>query len=130
MNKKIIIKNLDQIEQVVDLIMPIIKNKILLLDGEVGSGKTTLVQHIAKKLNIKETITSPSFNIMKIYPNLVHLDLYNYQGDLDEFEDFFEDNIVVIEWSKKLAKKPKNFVHIEIKYDKKNNQRIYEIKEC
>ncbi|CAC13293.1 conserved hypothetical protein [Mycoplasmopsis pulmonis] len=130
MNKKIIIKNLDQIEQVVDLIMPIIKNKILLLDGEVGSGKTTLVQHIAKKLNIKETITSPSFNIMKIYPNLVHLDLYNYQGDLDEFEDFFEDNIVVIEWSKKLAKKPKNFVHIEIKYDQKNNQRIYEIKEC
>ncbi|QGZ97956.1 tRNA (adenosine(37)-N6)-threonylcarbamoyltransferase complex ATPase subunit type 1 TsaE [Mycoplasma sp. NEAQ87857] len=75
------------------------QKKIILLDGDLGAGKTTLVQLIGKKLGIKQKITSPSFSYMKTYDGLVHIDLYNYKGDLEEFEDYFEDNIVCIEWS-------------------------------
>ncbi|SYV97985.1 ATP/GTP-binding protein, partial [Mycoplasmopsis edwardii] len=35
---------------------------------------------------------------MKTYDGLVHIDLYNYKGDIEEFEDYFDDNIIAIEW--------------------------------
>lgn len=36
---------------------------------------------------------------MKTYDGLVHIDLYNYKGDIEEFEDYFDDNIIAIEWA-------------------------------
>ncbi|UUM20142.1 tRNA (adenosine(37)-N6)-threonylcarbamoyltransferase complex ATPase subunit type 1 TsaE [Mycoplasma sp. 1578d] len=119
---------MDQQESVnlfIDLIFPHIQEcKMVLLQGDLGAGKTTIVKYIAQKLRIKDNITSPSFSYMKTYPGLVHIDLYNYKGDLDEFEDYFEDNIVAIEWSnlKKLAYQ--QYVLIDIKFN--NDKRDYQ----
>ncbi|MBN3535113.1 tRNA (adenosine(37)-N6)-threonylcarbamoyltransferase complex ATPase subunit type 1 TsaE [Mycoplasma procyoni] len=101
--------------------------KFLYLNGDLGAGKTTLTKAIAKKLGIKENITSPTFNIMKIYKGLVHIDAYNINGDLDEFEDYFEDNKVIIEWSNNLDLNYENVLEIDILFDQENN-RIYRIK--
>ena len=78
---------------------------LVLLNGDLGAGKTTFTQFIGEALGVKRTINSPTFNIMKEYkyPNgkLYHIDAYRLE-DSDEdlgFEDiFFEDNVSVIEW--------------------------------
>ncbi len=79
------------------------------LNGDLGAGKTTFVQGLAKGLGISENyyITSPTFNIINDYPaekfTLSHLDLYRL-ADVDEleyigFDDLLDSNhIIVVEW--------------------------------
>ena len=78
----------------------------LLLTGDLGAGKTTLVRGIARGLNIKDVVQSPTFNIMKIYFNgtkpLIHIDAYRLADidtdiGLDEYIGY-ETGITVIEW--------------------------------
>lgn len=78
----------------------------LLLTGDLGAGKTTLVKGIAKGLDIKEIVQSPTFNIMKIYFDgihpLIHIDAYrlldvNSDIGLDEYIGY-ETGYTVIEW--------------------------------
>ena len=77
---------------------------VILLDGDLGAGKTCLTQGIAKGLDISRSVTSPTFTIQKIYHGrllLNHIDAYRLE-DSDEdlgFDDiFYEDNVCVIEW--------------------------------
>ncbi|MEE3488856.1 MAG: tRNA (adenosine(37)-N6)-threonylcarbamoyltransferase complex ATPase subunit type 1 TsaE [Bulleidia sp.] len=78
---------------------------VFLMKGDLGAGKTTLTQGIAKGLGIKRNVTSPTFNILKIYQGrmpLYHIDAYRMEGvhqdlGLDEFLD--DDGLTVIEWS-------------------------------
>ena len=76
------------------------------LTGDLGAGKTTLVRGIAKGLNIKSVVQSPTFNIMKIYFDgskpLIHIDAYrladvNTDIGLDEYIGY-ETGLTVIEW--------------------------------
>lgn len=82
------------------------KNMVILLDGDLGAGKTTLTQGIGKGLGVKRNITSPTFTIQKIYRgekmNLYHIDAYRMEGveqDLGFDEYFYDDGLTVIEWS-------------------------------
>ncbi|WP_029906120.1 tRNA (adenosine(37)-N6)-threonylcarbamoyltransferase complex ATPase subunit type 1 TsaE [Mycoplasmopsis opalescens] len=97
------------------------KTKVLLLNGELGNGKTALVKEIAKQIGIEEKITSPSFNYIKVYDGLVHIDAYNLTGNLDEFEDYFEDNIIAIEWANLLDIRYNKYIKIDIVMDEENN---------
>ena len=81
------------------------ENMVFLMQGDLGAGKTTLTQGIAQGLGIKRNVTSPTFNIQKIYQGrltLYHIDAYRLEGlhqDLG-FEEFLEDGgLTVIEWS-------------------------------
>ncbi len=83
------------------------KNTIVLIMGELGSGKTTLIKGIAKGLNIKEVVSSPSFVIMNIYNGdlkLFHLDLYRINSikEIEFLFDFLREGVVVIEWGEKI----------------------------
>ncbi len=98
----------------------------LLLTGDLGAGKTTLVRGIARGLHIKDVVQSPTFNIMKIYPKgdrpLIHIDAYrladiNNDIGLDEYIGY-ESGITVIEWPiyiKDLI--PDNFIEVKITND-------------
>ncbi|WP_426461212.1 tRNA (adenosine(37)-N6)-threonylcarbamoyltransferase complex ATPase subunit type 1 TsaE [Mycoplasma hafezii] len=111
--KKLITNQISDLDKFIFDILPLIKeNQFILLEGDLGAGKTTFVKLLAKQLGIKERITSPSFSYMKTYDGLVHIDLYNYKGDLDEFEDYFEDNIVAIEWSNLLKNSLNSYIKI------------------
>ncbi len=77
---------------------------IILLSGDLGCGKTTLVRGIAKALGIPEDeISSPSFNIVHEYDPLAHIDLYRLDSieaieDLGFEEILLDRRIKVIEW--------------------------------
>ena len=79
---------------------------VFCLTGDLGAGKTTLVRGIARALNIKSVVQSPTFNIMKIYFDglkpLIHIDAYrladvNTDIGLDEYIGY-ETGLTVIEW--------------------------------
>ena len=79
---------------------------LVLLNGDLGAGKTTFTQFIGEALGVKRTINSPTFNIIKSYKGtnlkLHHMDCYRLE-DSDEdlgFDEYFEDDaLTVIEWS-------------------------------
>ncbi|MBF7021609.1 tRNA (adenosine(37)-N6)-threonylcarbamoyltransferase complex ATPase subunit type 1 TsaE [Staphylococcus kloosii] len=83
---------------------------VILLNGDLGAGKTTLSQFIGKALGVKRNINSPTFNIIKSYKGkdlkFHHMDCYRLEESAEDlgFQEYFEDNAVtVIEWSQYIA---------------------------
>lgn len=81
-------------------------NMVICLEGDLGSGKTVFTKGLALALGIEESITSPTFNIIKEYVNgelpLFHMDLYRLTGSPEEigFSEYFtKGGIVAIEWA-------------------------------
>ena len=78
---------------------------VVLLEGDLSCGKTTLTKGIGKALDVKRVINSPTFTIVKVYTGkfkLYHMDLYRLDGlgnDFDLYEYFeAEDGVCVVEW--------------------------------
>lgn len=95
---------------------------VVCLYGDLGAGKTTFVQGIAKGLGVKKKITSPTFVLIRQYNNLYHLDLYRLNS-LEEIkalgvEEIWQDkkNILIIEWPEKIEKiLPENKLTVHLK---------------
>lgn len=95
---------------------------VILLEGDLSSGKTTLTKGIAKGLKIKEIVNSPTFTILKTYHGLKtlhHLDLYRLDdigSDFDLLDYILDDeSIVVIEWPNKVSELiPNKYIKIEL----------------
>ena len=118
------IKSKEEIDFIAQLIINLTKDinsNYIFLKGDIGTGKTTLVKSIAKYLNEKETVISPSFNKMFVYEKFIHIDAYNMKDQsLKEFEDYFENKIVIIEWAENLNDKFNLGFQIEILYIDEN----------
>ncbi len=105
---------------------------VILLNGDLSSGKTTLTKGIGKALGVQGVINSPTFTILKSYEGykvLNHLDLYRLEGvGLDfDLEDYIldQDAISVIEWPNQVqALIPKNHVLVELKWIDDTNREI------
>ena len=99
---------------------------VILLTGDLGVGKTTLVQGIGEGLGIRELIVSPTFTLINEYVGgrlpLYHLDLYRL--DSSEVEAIspeiywegreVEPGITAIEWGQRLPYKPNNYLEIQL----------------
>jgi tRNA threonylcarbamoyladenosine biosynthesis protein TsaE len=85
---------------------------VVVLGGEVGSGKTTFVRAAARSLNVEERVTSPTYQIARGYEGTVggcevavnHLDLYRLEGleerDAFELDDYLDpEAITFVEWA-------------------------------
>ena len=101
------------------------KADIFLLTGELGTGKTCLVQGIARGLDVKEYAFSPSFVILREYHGrlpLYHIDFYRLDhieeiADLGLEEYFYGDGVCVVEWAEKgLQVVPRDNLLITIHY--------------
>ncbi len=86
---------------------------IIALEGDLGVGKTTFTQFFAKSMGVEESVTSPTFNIVKIYRGtdltLYHFDAYRLKNSEDFFEIGGEDyleagGISIIEWPSNIEK--------------------------
>jgi tRNA threonylcarbamoyladenosine biosynthesis protein TsaE len=104
-------------------------NTVILLKGELGAGKTTLIQGLGKSLGISEPIASPTFTIINEYTEieipLYHLDLYRLSSEgvagLSP-EIYWEGTekvpgITAIEWSEHLPYKPSQYLEIALTYN-------------
>jgi len=115
-----------------NLAQGILANKranLVLLEGELGGGKTTFSQGFMAGLGIIENITSPTFVIMKSYtiPNseyiIYHLDLYRLNQEWEVLDlgimDLIQNpkNIMLIEWASKTPKLWENLPHTMIKFE-------------
>lgn len=86
---------------------------VLILSGDLGAGKTTFTQGLARGLGIDEPVTSPTFVISREHPNprggpgLVHVDAYRLGSSLElddlDLEADLEHSVVVVEWGGGLA---------------------------
>ena len=96
---------------------------VILLSGDLGSGKTTFSQFLGKYLGVKRHMTSPTFNIIKSYNaniKLHHMDCYRLE-DSDEdlgFDEYFNDtDIALVEWPQFIAEfLPDEVININIRY--------------
>jgi len=148
MKQEFITKSAGQTQKLASKILKevlIVKNRktaaVLALEGELGGGKTTFTQGLAKVLGVKEKITSPTFVIMKKFDirklgnwdikKLYHIDCYRLDDakDLAElgFAEILEDpkNLIVIEWADKVKSLiPQAAVWVGFEWVDENKRRI------
>ena len=106
----------------------------ILLEGDLGSGKTTLVQGIGLGLGITDPIVSPTFTLINEYLEgripLYHLDLYRLQPAEVEalnLENYWEGldfplGLVAIEWAERLPYKPQTYLNIALNYSRETGR--------
>lgn len=140
---QVILENRKDIRQVTKEILSEVKQEentaVLALCGNLGSGKTTFTQELAKELGIAERVVSPTFVLEKIYKirndnrfsHLVHIDAYRIS---DEKELYtlgwsellkYSSNLIVIEWAQRIKTAlPKNTFYIYFKFIDENKREI------
>ena len=135
---EVLVKNLKQTQKFAKNFAKTLKGgEKILLNGDLGAGKTTFTKYLAKALGVKDEVTSPSFTILKQYKGkkfyINHFDLYRIET-IDElremgFEEFLStpnDSILLIEWGERANLNSKDFININIeKVDE--NKRIIKV---
>lgn len=128
---------LEDLDKFIDILKEKLLNKdiVVLLRGDLASGKTTLVKKFVKSLKIEETVTSPTFSVQSTYgKNIYHYDIYNKElenfistGLLEEFE---KPGIHFVEWGDERLEqilKEYGFDYMTITIEKKEYSREYSI---
>lgn len=105
------------------------------LEGPLGAGKTQFVKGLARAMGIKKEITSPTFNLINKYKNLVHIDAWRMESD-SELENLgikqtiSDKSVVVVEWADRVGDIIRSYqeeaiiIWIKIKYGKSKNDRL------
>lgn len=106
---------------------------LILLDGDLGAGKTTFTKGLAKGLGITRPIKSPTFTIIREYQDgripLYHMDVYRLEeggGDDLGLEEYFNgDGVNVVEWSKFVADElPDDYLRIIFRRDEPEGDNV------
>ncbi len=113
--------------------------EVIMLSGDLGSGKTKFVQGLAKGLGIKAKVNSPTFNILKLYKtsgnknikSFCHIDTYRLHNEADLIslgvQDFFDDEqtVTAIEWAEKIKKiRPQNVIIVKLTHISENERGV------
>lgn len=108
---------------------------VVLLRGELGAGKTTLVQGILEGLQVNDTAQSPTFSYLHAYGNIYHFDLYRLKSPKDfvglGFEEFLHDptTIKLIEWPERLGNlAPTHYWDVRLTHA--GHERLIEVTKC
>lgn len=106
------------------------KGDVIVLTGELGSGKTKFTEGVLEYFGLEDEISSPTFNIVNEYIsndiNIYHFDVYRLE-DEDEFyaiggEEYFDKGICLIEWGEMIESAlPKKYIHITFNRNYEND---------
>ena len=105
------------------------------LEGPLGAGKTEFTKGLARAMGIAQPVTSPTFNLVNTYDNLVHIDAWRFESSSEleslDFAKTISDKLVIaIEWADRVADGIRRhleeaiIVWIKIKYGKAENERL------
>ena len=107
-----LIYSLEEIDAIANQIIAANPNKVLLFNGEMGVGKTTLIKYLAKNLGVNEVTSSPTFSLVNEYQisenqYIYHFDLYRLKNEMEAMdmgidEYLYSGNWCFIEWSEKI----------------------------
>ena len=110
------------------------KNSIIVLTGDLGSGKTKFTEGILTYYGLENEISSPTFTLVNEYNtnefNIYHFDVYRL-ADEDEFfaiggEEYFEKGACIIEWGEMIEKiLPKNYIKFSFSKDEEIDDKRY-----
>ena len=129
------LKNISKVSQ---KIIENIKYKIIVFEGEMGSGKTTLIKSICKKINTTDNVSSPTFSLINEYKSqnsiIYHFDFYRIKN-INEAYDFGANEYIdsgrlcLIEWGFKIKEMlPEQYHIIKIKKISKNLRELIFLK--
>lgn len=127
--------NSDETKAIAALFSKVVESgTVVLLEGDLGSGKTTFTQGLGQSLGIKRAIKSPTYNIVKEYPvdsktNLIHIDAYRLEeggaDSIDLYRYINDENIILIEWSQFLKEYlPRDYMIIRFETSESLNHRV------
>jgi len=103
---------LQELHIAVDYILHHTKDKVLLFYGDMGAGKTTLIKELAKRLGVRDNVSSPTFALVNHYDGkdgaIYHFDFYRINNENEALDIGFEDYLGsgawnFIEWPEKVA---------------------------
>lgn len=106
---------------------------IIILSGELGSGKTKFTEGFLSHWNLQDEISSPTFTIVNEYhsdnTNIYHFDVYRLE-DIDEFyaiggTEYFDNGISIIEWGELIEDILQKYIKINITKDNNNPDKRY-----
>ncbi len=109
---------------------------VILLSGDLGAGKTTLVKGIGEGLGVTDPIVSPTFTLINEYTEaripLYHLDLYRLEPNevsalnLETYWEGIEviPGIVAIEWAERMPYKPDSYINIHLTHTQQGTREI------
>ncbi|GAA6767179.1 tRNA (adenosine(37)-N6)-threonylcarbamoyltransferase complex ATPase subunit type 1 TsaE [Flavobacterium johnsoniae] len=108
-----IVFSLDQIQEAAEQIIASNPKKIILFNGEMGVGKTTLIKQLCKSLGVEDATSSPTFSLVNEYYTsnnqiVYHFDFYRLNKETEALDMGVDDylysgNWCFIEWSEKIA---------------------------
>ena len=106
--------------------------KVIVLNGELGAGKTKFTEGFLSYFGLEKEISSPTFTIVNEYQNekatIYHFDVYRLK-DVDEFyaiggEEYFAKGICIIEWGEIIKEVlPREYIKVMIEKDKENTEK-------
>jgi len=125
---------LDELERIVKAIEEALPDGgVVILEGDLASGKTTLTQAFARHLGEEDVVTSPTFSLQQCYgERLFHYDLYN--KGLENFmsmgllEELDKEGYHLIEWGDERLRSlldSAGIASMQIKIEKDNDKRVY-----
>ena len=132
-----IVFSLDQIKEVAEQVLAQNPKKIILFNGEMGVGKTTLIKQLCKSLGVEGATSSPTFSLVNEYHAsnnqiVYHFDFYRLNKETEALDMGVDDylysgNWCFIEWSEKIANlipEEHSIVSIELMADGKRELKL------
>ncbi len=136
-NFQIKCKDVSELKSVAEQILETYSSeKIFLLSGKMGAGKTTLIKEMCRVMKVVDVVNSPTFSIVNEYKttngkSVFHFDLYRIKSpiellDLGYEEYLYSDSICLIEWPELATDlMPPVYVMINIEADELTNERVF-----
>jgi tRNA threonylcarbamoyladenosine biosynthesis protein TsaE len=125
---------LEEINEIAQKILAFLPKKIILFEGEMGVGKTTLIKSIAQQLGVKNPTSSPTFSLVNEYETefdtIYHFDFYRLKAtseayDMGADDYFYSGNWCFIEWSEKIKDLlPAEYSVIKIEQLENNDRKL------
>jgi len=133
--------SLSELDHVASSVIDAAKDeRIWLIDGDMGAGKTTLIKAMAKQLGVVNTVSSPTFSIVNEYQDregktIYHFDFYRLKSEAEAYDigvnEYLESgNLCWLEWSEKIPSLlPDHFFKIQLEVNDPQTRTIHYVRE-